>query len=128
MADIKHPRREETLSGVKAIKNRLLSEADARRKVKPQKMAKKMQTVTAEMRAPEPVTAAEYFKVDYRAAVCDALNRVQQESMTKEIEQKMKLELEKKKTQERLNAFEASEVEETKAISSLSINLDLTSG
>ena len=36
VADIKHPRHEEALSGVKASKARLLSEAEARRKDKPQ--------------------------------------------------------------------------------------------
>ena len=41
--------------------------------------------------------------------------------MTKEIEQKVKLELENEKIQERLNAFEASEVDETRAPSCLSM-------
>ena len=45
-------------------------------------------------REPEPVTAANDFKINYRAAARDALNRVQQELVTKEIEQKVKLELE----------------------------------
>ena len=40
----------------------------------------------------------------------------------------MKLELESEKTQEKLNAFEASEVEETKAPSSLSMKLNVISG
>ena len=40
----------------------------------------------------------------------------------------MKLELENEKTQEKLNAFEASEAEETKAPSSLSIILNVISG
>ena len=48
--------------------------------------------------------------------------------MTKEIEQKVKLELENEKIQERLNAFEALEVEETKAPSSLSMKLNVISG
>ena len=48
--------------------------------------------------------------------------------MTKEIEQKVKLELENEKIQEKLNAFEASEVEETKAPSSLSMKLNRISG
>ena len=43
--------------------------------------------------------------------------------MTKENDQKVKLELENEKTQERLNAFEASEEEKTKALSSLSMNM-----
>ena len=87
VAEIKHPRQEEVLSGVKASKARLLSEAEARRKEKPQELAtKKMQAVTEEMREPEPVTAADDFKSDYREAARDALNRVQQELVTNEID------------------------------------------
>ena len=57
VADIKHPRHEVALSVVKASKARLLSEAEARRKEKPQELAtKKMQAVTEEIREPEQVT------------------------------------------------------------------------
>ena len=129
VADIKHPRHEEALSEVKASKARLLSEAEACRKDKPQEVAaKKMQAVTEETREPETVTAADDFKIDYRAAARDALNRVQQELVTKEIEQKVTLELENEKLQEQLNTFEATEVEETKAPSSLSMKLNVISG
>ena len=86
-ADIKHPRHEEALSGVKDNKARLLSEAEASRKLKPQELAtKKMQAVTEEIREPEPVTEADDFKIDYRAAARDALNRIQHELVTKEVE------------------------------------------
>ena len=121
VANIKHPRQEEALLGVKASKARLLSEAEARRKEKPQELARKKpqeQAVAEETREPEPVTAADDFKIDSRAAARDASNRFQQELVTKEIEQNGKLELEIEKTQERLNAFEASKVEETKVPSS----------
>ena len=92
-----------------------MSEAEVPRKEKPQELAtKKMEAVTEEIREPEPVTAADDFKMDYRAAARDAFNRVQQELMTKEIEQKMKLELENEKMLERLNAYEASDVEKRK--------------
>ena len=84
VADIKHPRHLEALSGVKASKARLLSEAEARRKEKSQELAtKKMQAVTEEIRELEQVTANDDFKIDYRAAARDALNRVQQELVTK---------------------------------------------
>ena len=97
---------EEASSGVKANKARLLSEAEVRRKEKPQKLTTKtMQAVTEETCEPEPVTAADDFKIDYRAAARDALNRVQQELVTKEIEQKVKLELENEKLQEKLNTL-----------------------
>ena len=70
-------RHEEALSSVKASKALLLSKAEARRKEKPQELArKKMQAVTEEMRELEPVTAADDFKIIYRAAARDALNRV----------------------------------------------------
>ena len=129
VADIKQPRQEEALSGVKASKAHLLSEAEARRKEKPQELAtKKMQGVTEETCELEPVTAADDFKIDYGAAARDALNRVQQELIAKEIKQEVKLELENEKLQEKLNAFEASEVEETKAPSSLSMKLNVISG
>ena len=66
------------------MKARLLSEAEARRKKKPQEMAtKKMQEVTEGIREPEPVTVADDFKIDYRAAARNTLNGVQQELVTK---------------------------------------------
>ena len=87
-----------------------------------------MQAVREETCEPEPVTAADDFKIDYKAAARDALNRMQQELVTEEIEQKVKLELENEKLQEKLNTFEATEVEETKAPSSLSIKVNVISG
>ena len=128
VADIKRPSHEETLSDVKASKARLLSEAETRRKEKLQELAtKKLQALTEEIREPEQVNAADDFKIDYRAVVRDALNRVQQDLVKKKIEQKVKLELENEKVQEKLNAFEASEVEEMKAPSSLTMKLNLIS-
>ena len=68
-----------------------MSEAEARRKEKPQELAsKKMQAVTEEIRESETVTAND-FKIDIRAAGRDALNRVQQELVTKEIEQNVNI-------------------------------------
>ena len=106
-----------------------MSEAEARRKDKPQELAaKKMQVVIEETHEPELATAAHDFKIDYKAAARDALNRVQQELLTKEIEQKVKLELENEKLHGQLNTFEATEFEETKAPSSLSMKLNVISG
>ena len=87
-----------------------------------------MQAVTKETCEPEPVTAADNFKIDYRAVARDALNRVQQEMVTKEIEQNVNLELENEKLQEKRNSFEATEVEDTKAPSSLSMKVNVISG
>ena len=76
VADIKHPRHEEVLSGVKASKARLLSEAEARRKDKPlERATKEMQAVTEETCEPEPVTAADDFTIKYSTAAKDAINR-----------------------------------------------------
>ena len=129
VADIKHPRHEEALSDVKASEARLLSEAETHRTKKPQELAtKKMQAVVEEIREPETVTAPHDFKINSRAAARDILNRVQQELVTKETEQKVKLELGSEKIEERLNVFEASEVEETKSPSNLSMKLNVISG
>ena len=87
-----------------------------------------MQAVTEETCEPEPVTAADDFKIEYSTTAKEAINRMQQELVTKEIEQKVKLELENEKRQEQLNTFEAMEVEETKAPSSLSMKLNVISG
>ena len=106
-----------------------MSEAEARWKEKPQELAtKKLQAMLKESSEPEPGTAAKDFKIDYKAAARDVLNRVQQEMATREIEKKVRLELEKKRAQEQLKAFEASEVEETKAPSSLSMKLNVIPG
>ena len=78
---------EETSSGVKASKARLMSEVEARRKEKPQELAtKKMRAALEETNEPEPGTAANDLKIDYKAAARDALNRVQQ-NWQREIEQ-----------------------------------------
>ena len=99
-----------------------MSEAEARRKEKRQELAtKEMRSVLEETTEREPETAANDFKIDYKAAARAALNRIQQEWATREIEQKVKLELENEKTQDQLNVFEAYEVDETKASSSLSL-------
>ena len=89
---------------------------------------KKMQAVTEDTRESELLTASDDIKIDYRAAAKDALNIVQQELVTKEIEQKVKLELENEKIQKSLNAFDASKVEETKSPSSLSMKANVISG
>ena len=90
--------------------------------------AKKMQAVLAKRSGTEPETAAKEFEIDYKAAARGALNRAQQELATREVEQNVQLELENKRIQEQLKAFEASVVEETKAPSSLSMRLNVISG
>ena len=106
-----------------------MSEAEARKKDKQQQLStKKMQAMLKEMSGTEPETAAKNFKIDHKAAVKDALNRVQQKVAIRKIDLKVKLKPENEKTQDQLNTFEASEVEETKAPSRLSMKLDVISG
>ena len=96
-----------------------MSEAEARRKEKPQEFsAKKMKAVQEETKEPEPETKAKVLKIDYKATARDARNRVQRKLATRQIEQKVKLELENERTQDHLNALEATAVRETKAPSS----------
>ena len=59
-----------------------------------------MQAVLEKTSEPEPETAANDFMIKYKAAARDALNRVQHEVSTSEIEQKVKLEVENEKIQE----------------------------
>ena len=74
VADIKHPRHDEASSGVKASKPRLLSEAEARRKEKPQELAtKRRQAVTEEIREPEPMLATHYTPLLTNAPTPEAL-------------------------------------------------------
>ena len=127
--DIKYARHKEALSGVKASRARLMTEAEARRKKKPQELAtKKMQSMLEKTSGTELETASKDFKIDYKTAAKDALNSVQQKLAPRKVEQKVKLELENKRTQEQLSAFDASVVEETKAPSSLSMKLNVICG
>ena len=80
-----------------------------------------MPAVLEETNGTEPEITAHNFKIDYKSAAKDGLNSVQKELATREIEQKVKLELENERSQHQLNAFEASEMKETKAPSSLSM-------
>ena len=86
-----------------------------------------MQARPLETSGLQPETVASDIKIDYKAAARDALNRVPQELATREIEQKVKLELWNERTGQ-LNAFEAFKVEETTATSSLSMNLKVICG
>ena len=83
VAEIKHPRHEGASSGVKASKARASE---------PQ--GKKMEALLEEAKEPETETEANVLKIDYKEAAWDAMNRVQYELATKEVEQKVKLELE----------------------------------
>ena len=97
MADVKHPRHEEALSGAKASRARLTNEADSRRKeTTPSTFTtKKLKTLTNEVvDSSLEAESAGPLKVDYGLAARTALQNVQQELATKEVEQWVGLELE----------------------------------
>ena len=95
-ADNNYPRLEEALSGFTAGKAPLMSEAEARGKAKPQELTmKEIQLVIEETSGTEPKTAANGFKINYKAAARNASNGLE----LKKIEQKIRLELENERTQ-----------------------------
>ena len=90
VADAKHPRHEEALSVVKASRARLVNEAESRKKevTTGSFTTKKMKTLPDEAIASslEAVSAGAH-EVDYGLAARTALQNVQQELATKEVEQ-----------------------------------------
>ena len=86
VADAKHPRHEETLSGVKASRARLMNEAESRRKeTTPSTFTtKKVKTLPDEAVASNlEAESARPLKVDYGLAARTALQNVKQELATK---------------------------------------------
>ena len=104
MADAKHPRHEEAFSGVKASRARLMNEAESRRKkATPSTFTvKKVKTLPDEVIASSlEAGSAGPLKVDYGLAARTALQNIQQELATKEVEQWVRSELESKDLRER---------------------------
>ena len=97
MADAKHPRHEEALSGVRASRARLMNEAESRRKETTPStfMTKKVKTLPDEVVASnlEAETPGP-LQVDYGLAARTALQNVKQELATKEVVQWVRSELE----------------------------------
>ena len=90
VADAKHPRHEEALSGVKACRARLMNEAESRRlETTPSTFTtKKVKTLPNEVVASGlGAESAGPLKVNYGLAARAALQKVQQELATKEVEQ-----------------------------------------
>ena len=97
VADAKHPRHEEALLGVKASRARLMNEAEPRRKETTLSTVttKKVKTMPDEVVASSlEAESAGPLKVDYGLAARTALQKVQQELATKEVEQWVRSELE----------------------------------
>ena len=97
VADAKHPRHEEALSGVKASRACLMNESESRRKETTSSTftTKKVKTMPDEVVASSlEAESAGPLKVDYGLAARTALQNVQQELATKEVEQWVRSELE----------------------------------
>ena len=95
--DVKHPHHEEALSGVKASRARLMNEAESRRKETTPSLftTKKVKIWPNEVVASSlEAESAGPLKVDYGLAARTALQNVQQELATKEVEQWVRSELE----------------------------------
>ena len=108
VADVKHPRHEEALSGVKASRARLMNEAESRKKeTTPNTFTtKKVKTWPDEVVASNLETeSSSPLKVDYGLAARTALQNVKQDLATKEVEQWVRSELESTDLREGLNVL-----------------------
>ena len=106
VANAKHPRHEEALSGVKASRARLMNEAESRRKeMTPSSFTtKKVKTLPDEVVASNlEAESASPLKVGYGLAARTALQNVKQELATKEVEQWVRPELESTDLRENFN-------------------------
>ena len=106
VADAKHPRHEEALSGVKASRARLMNEAESRRKeTTPSTFTtKKVKTLPDEVVASNlEAESASPLKVDYGLPARTALQNVKQELATKEVKQWVRSELESTDLRENFN-------------------------
>ena len=94
VADANHPRHEEALSGVKASRARLMNKAESRiKETTPSTLTtKKVKTLPCDVIASS--LEADPLTVDYGLAARTALQNVQQELATKEVEQWVRSELE----------------------------------
>ena len=103
--DAKHPRHEEALSGVKASRARLMNEAESRRKETTPSFftTKKVNTIPDEVVASSlEADSSGPLKVDYGLAARTALQNIQQELATKEVEQWVRSKLESRDLREKL--------------------------
>ena len=108
VADAKHPRHEEALSGVKASRARLMNEAESRRKeTTPSTFTtKKVKTWPDEVVASNlEAESSSPLKVDYGLAARTALQNVKQDLATKEVEQWVRSELESTDLRESFNVL-----------------------
>ena len=102
VVDAKHPRHKKALSGVKASRARVMNEAESQKKEVTQGTftTKKAKTLLAD------AESASVLKLDYGLAVRTALQIVEQELATKEVEKWVRSEIENTELREKLDILE----------------------
>ena len=132
VADAKHPRHEEALSGVKASRARLMNEAESRRKeTTPSTFTtKKVKTLPEEVVASNlEAESSSPLKVDYGLAARTALQNVKQDLATKEVEQWVRSELESRDLRESFNSLDkTTKVEDKEEPRKQGLKLNVISG
>ena len=132
VADAKHPRHEEALSGVKASRARLMNEAESRRKeTTPSTFTtKKVKTWPDEVVASNlEAESSSPLKVDYGLAARTALQNVKQDLATKEVEQWVRSELEGTDLRESFNVLgKTTKVEDKEEPRKQGLKLNVISG
>ena len=132
VADAKHPRHEEALSGVKASRARLMNEAESRRKetIPSTFTTKKVKTLPDEVVASNlEAESSSPLKVDYGLAARTALQNVKQDLATKEVEQWVRSELKSTDLRESLNILgKTTKVEDREEPRKQGLKLNVISG
>ena len=132
VADAKHPRHEEALSGVKASRARLMNEAESRRKETTPSIftTKKVKTWPDEVVASNlEAESSSPLKVDYGLAARTALQNVKQDLATKEVEQWVRSELESTDLRESFNVLgKTTKVEDKEEPRKQGLKLNVISG
>ena len=131
VADAKHSSHEEALSGVKASRARLMNEAESRRKETTPRTftTKKVKTMPDEVVAMSlEAESAGPLKVDYGLAARTALQNVQQELATKEVEQWVRSELESTDLWEKFDILSETTKEDTQEPRKQGLKLNVISG
>ena len=132
VADAKHPRHEEALSGVKASRARLMNEAESRRKetIPSTFTTKKVKTLPDEVVASNlEAESSSPLKVDNGLAARTALQNVKQDLATKEVEQWVRSELESTDLRESFNILgKTTKVEDKEEPRKQGLKLNVLSG
>ena len=132
VADAKHPRHEEALSGVKASRARLMNETESRRKetIPSTFTTKKVKTLSDEVVASNlEAESSSPLKVDYGLAPRTALQNVKQDLATKEVEQWVRSELESTDLRESFNILgKTTKVEDKEEPRKQGLKLNVISG